>query len=236
MSRKRDIHLDGIQYVIDLAMWNLHGCDRTKIIRRFVRSKGKRLPYVCVVDIFTEAKKKGIHPEVLVDEGHYYEKCQMAPYRLAFAILDKFGSIDKFFDYVREVHGVAPSIRTFQEFLRGHFFWIKDARFWILYQFCRYAGIPIGHLFSPYRKMGTNRAYNALIDVVSGLKDYDVVFLAGVGKVLVQHKDDVEVIRKEIDGLLEWRAKAKDLAENVYETDESEVTDDDGELAGEQGR
>ncbi len=189
------VGLDNIHYRVDVSMCALYGfSDGKKHI------PGKKW-YVSAHTLFDFAKAKGIIPEVLVDEDYYFQRTQMAPYRLAFHIIDRWGTIEDFYNHLASAYAFSPGRLSVRDLLLGRLWQIRDVRFWVIDKMCRLAGMPIAFLYTPYRKKGVSNVYSALVDMLAVLDECDAATLAGFARLL--HAGSVNI--RDVERLLDWR-------------------------------
>lgn len=203
----KEIDLDNLYYAIDIPLCRVYKILPDMLYGKMFHKYGNS--YANVHNIVRMAERRGVPPEILVNEAYYYKRCQMAPYRLAFHIIGKWGTIENFYSHLEGVHKFVPGKRSVRDLLRGNLYELRDVRFWVVDKFCRLAGMPMAYLFTPYRRKGTSPVYSALIDVMSGLDECDVAALAGFAKLLVDGDVSLDDVRR----LLEWHKERKVLKE-----------------------
>lgn len=209
-TKEEQLHqLDRLFYKVDETMCHLYKVDPHKLDFHAGGNHRKGV-YVWYRDIMRQADAKGFLPEVLVDEDYYFNKCQMAPYRLAFHIGRQYPTLGAFYEALVAGHQFAPGVTTVKDLLRGCLYAIRDARFWVIDKICRLAGVPMAYLFTPYRRRGQDSAFGKLVDIVAGLKDCDVAALAGFAKLLAGGKVEID----DVAALLAWR-------DTIYDEEET---------------
>lgn len=202
-KKTKNFNLDTIQFRIDRktvqAYAKVLGIGAKTIVNSWRQGTYHPVHTMRWDNIIGLAEKIGVPPELLVDEEHYLNRGGYVPYRLVFALYRRGFKPSDLLSM-----GSGAEKEMWYHFLKAG---RPSVRLSVLQAACDKAGMPMAHLFTSMKRVGTSSTFSELHNLLHALSDRDAAFLAGVAKVLSFHPDE-ETLQTHVNELVSWHAQS----------------------------